>query len=155
MPRKKINRKDKKCHHEFVWLAESEYAHLCELLGAAALEAWIVELNGYIGAKGSDPYESHYYTIQNWARRKAAQTATHPGPLPAKGGGERAAATVIDALKDPRHRAMPEFTPASHRAAYTALARMGISWPELKRRIGEYPEDLAEFKEKFLTAYGN
>jgi hypothetical protein len=74
MARKKIDRKDKQCHLEYVWLAPSEYAHLEQLLGKAELESWIVKLNGYIGSIEKDPYASHYYTIQNWARREKEKT---------------------------------------------------------------------------------
>ncbi len=59
MARKKIDRKDKRRYLDFVWLAPSEYEHLCELLGKEATERWIDELNLYLGSKG-DKYESHY-----------------------------------------------------------------------------------------------
>jgi len=77
VPRKKIDRRDKKCHREFVWLAESEYAHLCELLGKVKTEWWIDELNLALDSKG-DKYESHYYTIQVWARREKAAADSQP-----------------------------------------------------------------------------
>jgi hypothetical protein len=151
VPRKRIDRKDKKCHLDFVWLSESEYAHLCELLGRDATEKWIDELNLYIGSKG-DKYQSHYYTIMMWARR-AKRSAECGVRNKSKTQAEMAVELVIEALKHPRHQAMPEFTPQAHRAAYTALLRMGLSWPELRRRIPENPDHLAEFREVFLRAY--
>lgn len=152
MPRRRIDRKDKQRHREFVWLAPSEYAHLRQLLGERETERWIDELNLYLGSKG-DKYESHYYTIQVWARRAGKTTVTKIAED--QTAAKRAADTVLDALKHPAHKSMPEFTPVAHQAAYTALARMGLSWPELRRRIAEDPADLAEFREKFLGAYEN
>ncbi len=100
MTRIKIDRKDKKLHREFVWLAASEYAHLCDLLGKEALERWIDELNLHLGSKG-DKYKSHYYTIQVWAKREAAKTAG--SGVQASGSriveANRAAGLVIEALK--------------------------------------------------------
>lgn len=153
MPRKKIDIKNKKLHLQFVYLAEEEYASLCALLGKAEADRWIEELNGALGQHGYQ-YESHYWTIRNWARRAKAKTGSQ-GPAAGSRGSEaqRALDVVIEALKNPNHKYMPEFTATAAQAARTALARMGLNWPELKRRIGENPGDLAEFRKKFLEAY--
>jgi hypothetical protein len=153
MPRKKILITDKKKYLDFVYLAEEEYALLCALIGKEETDHWMEELNGALGQHGYK-YESHYWTIRNWARKKSMRNAECGMRSKGKGDAERAAEIVIEALKDPRYRSMPEFTNSAHQAAYTALARMGLSWPELKRRIGvEGPEPLDEFKAQFLKGY--
>jgi hypothetical protein len=151
--RKKIDIKDKKLFLNFVYLAEAEYALLCALLGKEETDRWIEELNGALGQHGYK-YESHYWTIRNWARKKTVRSAECGVRSKDGDKAERAAEVVIEALKNPLHRSMPEFTTSAHQAAYTALARMGLSWPELKRRIAvEGPNILDEFRAQFLRAY--
>ncbi len=153
MPRKKIDLSDKKKHLQFVYLTEEEHRDLCEIYGPDGAADWIEQLNDYIGSKG-DKYESHYYTIRMWARRKAVRSSECGVRSNGNSNAERAMEVVIGALKNPAYRSMPEFTPQAHQATYTALARMGLSWPELKRRIGvEGPELIQEFKAQFLRAY--
>ena len=149
--RKKINRKDKKCHREFVWLADSEYAHLCELLGEKATENWIEELNLYLGSKG-DPYESHYYTIQTWARKKAKGS---PSPTSPAGGeataAQRAADRVIELLKDPSAY-MPE-DPKLRPALHKMLIAAKLSWPRLRILLKASPDAEEKIRKMFLREY--
>ena len=161
MARKKIYRKDKKCYLDFVWLSASEHAHLCELLGAEALEAWIVELNGYIGAKpGGDPYESHYYAIQNWARKRAAgsvrsaELGVRSNDQGAATSAQRAADRVIELLKDPQ-ASMPTADEKTRQALYTTLTERKLNWPKLRALLKENPEESLRYREDFLAAYVN
>ena len=142
MARKKIDRKDKKCHREFVWLANSEYEHLIQLLGKDETEKWIDELNLYLGSKG-DKYESHYYTIQCWARRAGKTTE----PLAAN----RAVDQVIKLLKD--HTAyMPE-DPKIRPALHAMLIAHKLNWPRLRELLKENPAREARIREEFLKVY--
>ena len=133
MARKKIDRKDKKLHREFVWLAASEYAHhLCELLGKEKTEWWIDELNLALGSKG-DPYMSHYYTIMNWARRsktspRPPSVVSHPS---SEADAARAADRIISALRDPANKILPSFEEKTKAALFAVLTRRRIRWPEL------------------------
>ena len=153
MARKKIDRKDKKCHREFVWLAESEYAHLCELIGKDQTERWIEELNLYIGSKG-DPYESHYYAIQVWAKRAATKKTS---ATEIKGFGSearRAADRVIDALRDVTKRLMPDFNDDRTKAAVISLLKTRrTTWPLLHDECREEPDAVSVFREEFLKEY--
>lgn len=148
MTRKKITRKDKQCFREFVWLAPSEYEHLCQLLGAGPTERWIDELNLYIGSKG-DKYESHYYTIMMWARRKAdAET---------RGRGEetkanRAADRVIEAIRD-RDAPLPAKDEQIRNALYAMLTKKKLTWPRLRILLGDDPTLEPKIREAFMKEY--
>lgn len=154
-PRKKIDRKDKKCHREFVWLAPNEYTHLCTLLGKVRAEQLIDDLNLYIGSKG-DSYESHYYTIQCWARRAAAKASPSP-TSPARGEAataQRDADRVIELLKDPSAY-MPD-DPNIRSALHAMLIAQKLNWPKLRILLKEGgPEAETRIREKFLEAYQN
>lgn len=134
MTRRKIDRKDKKCHREFVWLAPSEYEHLAALMGKARLEELIDELNLYIGSKG-DPYVSHYYTIQTWYRRSAKKAVSTVIPTSTLSAAD--ANILVNALR--RHRAMPADLPepiaARFRRMYARMKGGGLgptpTWPTL------------------------
>jgi hypothetical protein len=152
LPRKKIDRKNKKCYLEYVWLTTAEYAHLTDLLGPEKLSYWIQELNGYIGSKGKDPYESHYYTIQNWARRTGAK---------AKGDGKgtrdteanREADRVIEALKDPRNTSRPSFDEKTRDACIALHAKHKWTWPMLYAFIRDGRLQADEIRAEFLKVY--
>jgi hypothetical protein len=145
MARKKIDRKDKKCHREFVWLAPAEYEHLCELLGKERTEKWIDDLNLYLGSKG-DKYASHYYTIQVWARRSEAKTADT--------GSEalRGADRVIELLRNPQGQ-LPTDSEKMRQAVYGMLRAMQLNWPRLQGHLKEHPTIESRIRAAFLDAY--
>lgn len=107
MTRKKIDIAAKKKHLNFVMLSEEEYSQLCAKLGPDGAADWIEELDLYLGSKGAK-YESHYYTILTWARRKMKKDALKAGA--AAPGSDAAADRLIEDLK--RYRAMPSGFPA-------------------------------------------
>ena len=152
-PRKKVDKKDKKRHREFVWLTPSEYEHLSTLLGKDQCERWIDELNLYIGSKG-DKYESHYYTIQVWARRDSAKKAV-ASPLVGEvgeGAARRAAETVIAALKDPANKTMPRFDEKTTKAIFAVMRKRLTRWPDLREMRGDAPL-LEQIHDEIVTAY--
>jgi len=65
----KKRKKEKHTHLEFVKLAQPEHDKLLVKFGAEITQEYILRVNDYIGQKGKDPYESHYFTILNWTRR--------------------------------------------------------------------------------------
>lgn len=154
MPRKKIDRKDKKLHREFAWLAESEYVHLCQLLGKEKTEWWIDELNLAIGSKG-DPYISHYYTIQNWARRakNAAPSPTSPSRGEAT-ASRRAADKVLEELKHPSNNTMPSFEPRTDAAIRTIMIKRKTRWSDL-REMRHDTTYMEEIHADVMKEYGN
>lgn len=128
MARKKTYPADKKKHLQFVYLSDDEYRDLCDRLGPDGAADWIEDLNDYLGSKG-DQYKSHYWTIRNWTRRAgktAAATAAGNARLAA-----RAADRVIEALRDPANKTMPQFEPRTRAAVFAVLTRRRIRWPEL------------------------
>jgi hypothetical protein len=144
MVRKKINHKDKKLHREFVWLASNEYEHLCTLLGKEETERLIEELNLYLGQseKNQRKYDSHYYTIQVWARRAGKSTfQAIAGDVVA---AKKAADRVIEALKDPANKTMPTFDQKTTQAAFAVMRKRMTRWPDLRemRHDGTYLEEI-------------
>ena len=158
MVRKKVLRKDKKCHGEFVWLAKSEYEHLGELLGKDATDKWIVELNLYIGSKG-DPYESHYYTIQVWARRAAEKKTkgevkvmkdekeiNHGNTVPSV---QRTADRFLEALKG--RDTMGALDSDVRAAVYALMKKRNVNWPLLRHRVLADPQLEEKVREEFVA----
>lgn len=52
----------------YVLLTREEYDKLQDRYGSAFLEKCIEKLDSYIGSKGKDNYNSHYYTITGWVK---------------------------------------------------------------------------------------
>ena len=151
MVRKKIDRKDKQIHGEFVWLAPSEYEHLCDLLGKGPTDRWIADLNLYIGSKG-DKYESHYYTIMLWAKRKADKEKGDPSTDSGQAKAQRAADRVIEALRD-REAPLPAKDEPIRNALYALLTKKKLTWPRLRILLGDDPTLEPKIREAFIKEY--
>ncbi len=147
MPRKKVDIKDKKLFLNFVYLSDDEYAQLCAKLGKEATDNWIQELNGGIGQHGYK-YVSHYWTIDNWARKKAAEIAAK---IPPKPTGSATVDRVIEELKNPNSY-MPE-DPKIRPALQAMFLEMRLNWPRLRLLLKEDPTLEAKIREEFLKAY--
>ncbi len=147
MGRKKVDIKDKKLFLNFVYLSEEEYAQLCTKLGKEATDKWIQELNGGIGQHGYK-YVSHYWTIENWARKKAEAIAAKVPPQPT---GSVLVDRVIEQLKDPNSY-MPE-DPKIRPALHAMLLEMRLNWPRLRMLLKEAPTLEPKIREEFLKAY--
>ena len=151
MARKKIDRKDKQLYLEFVWLSPAEYDHLVQLLGKEATDNWIVSLNLYIGSKG-DKYESHYYTIQVWARKAAAKQGTVIAAKAEASEAGRAADRVIELLKNPQGQ-LPTADEKVKLAVYVMLRAMQMNWPRLRFHLKDDPTIEARIREEFKKAF--
>jgi hypothetical protein len=141
MGRKKIDIKDKKLYLNFVYLADEEHLWLVENLGQAATDNWIEELNGALGQHGYK-YESHYWTIRNWARKKAQSS---PSPEKAKSTAAISAADeVIEALKFPANRTMPQMEEKIKEALFSVMRKRKMNWFDLrdKRHDGTFMEEI-------------
>ncbi len=152
MPRKKIDIKDKKLFLNFVYLSDEEYSSLCVLFGKDEANRWIEELNGALGQHGYK-YESHYWTIRNWTRRAGKTTVTRieSNAILAKKAADR----VIEALKDPANKTMPDFDAKTRTTVYAMLQRRRTTWPMLRemRHDGTYMEEIhAEIVKAFSSA---
>ena len=147
MARKKTPMTDKKLYLEFVWLSPSEHAHLLQLMGQAELDRWILELNGALGQHGYK-YESHYYTIQNWARRAGKNRSIVLNSSSSEGAADR----VIELLKDPQGQ-LPTSEEKVKLAVWTMLRSLHMTWPLLRFRLKENPTIEARIREEFLKAY--
>jgi hypothetical protein len=133
MARKKIGIKDKKLYLNFVYLADEEYSWLVENLGQAATDSWIEELNGALGQHGYD-YASHYWTIRNWSRKKAAAVKPKDdgrGTRDAGADAQRAADRVIEALRDPANKYRPDFDERTKLAIHSVCLKRKTVWPDL------------------------
>lgn len=139
--RKKIEATDKKKHLNFVLLSEKEYSDLCARLGPDGAADWIEELDLYLGSKG-DKYESHYFTILAWARRKMKRDAA---TLP---GNAAALDRLIEDLK--ANPAMPDMKPDARSAAYAVLQKLKTPWPLLRKQLLDDPTIEARIR----AAYG-
>ncbi len=148
MGRKKVDIKDKKLFLNFVYLSEDEYAQLCAKLGKEATDKWIQELNGGIGQHGYK-YVSHYWTIENWARKRAEAAAVKVSPQQKAGGA--AVDLVIEQLKDP-NTYMPD-DPRIRPALHAMLLEMRLNWPRLRMLLKEDPTLEPKIREEFLKAY--
>jgi len=140
MVRKKIDIAEKKKHLNFVMLSEKEYSDLCARLGPDGAADWIEELDLYLGSKG-DPYESHYYTILTWARRKLKRDAvTSPGNT-----------AVLDRFIEDLKTSptMPVMKPEAHAAAFATLQKLKTPWPALRQQLLEDPT----IEKKIRAAY--
>ena len=66
---------------DFVYLTREEYIELLKFFGKNQAQSLMQELNDYIGQIGtrsaSKKFKSHYFTIQNWARRKGIRKLTN------------------------------------------------------------------------------
>lgn len=145
MARKKVDIKDKKLFLNFVYLSDAEHADLCERLGKEATDKWIEELNGGIGQHGYK-YESHYWTIRNWARRAGAKktTVTSDARLVAWMG-------VLELLKHPT-AGMPTQPEPLRQALYNLLLARKMNWFQLKTLLASRPELEPEIRKEFLEA---
>ncbi|MCK9420236.1 MAG: hypothetical protein M0R70_12740 [Nitrospirae bacterium] len=163
MVRKKIDRKDKRCHLDFVWLADGEYTHLCALMEEKQVLHWIQELNLYIGSHGKDPYESHYYTIQVWERRAKAGKTKDPRLDPSGAGFRRgtrdagakyAADRIIEELKNPQE-SMPrrEGNEKVWSAIYAVCIARKTTWPKLQACLKENPDEEAKIHAEIVKEY--
>lgn len=154
--RKKIDIKDKTLHLQFVYLTEEEYTALCEKFGADATAAWIEELNDGIGQHGYK-YESHYYTILNWARKRLA--AASPSPTsPTRGeatasAAERAAVLVLDTIQDRTKDYLPDFDAKTRAAIVAVMQARGYGWRFLRMRVQEDRNELDAIKAEIIRAY--
>ncbi len=147
MGRKKVDIKDKKLFLNFVYLSEDEYAQLCAKLGKEATDKWIQELNGGIGQHGYK-YVSHYWTIENWARKKAEAIAAK---VPQQPTGSVLVDRVIEQLKDPNSY-MPE-DPKIRPALHAMLLEMRLNWPRLRMLLKEDPTLEPKIREDLLKAF--
>mgnify|MGYP001582295377 CR=1 FL=1 len=141
MVRKKINIAEKKKHFNFVMLSEKEHSDLCERLGPDGAADWIEELDLYLGSKG-DKYESHYYTILAWARRKAKKDAATRGRGDA--GTTASADRLIEDLK--ANYTMPAMPADARDKVFAVLIKLKTNWPVLRSRLLDEPETEARIR---------